>query len=158
MIPIFSEILKELKRKRAYRERIVEDIRAAFKEYASKHALDSESININTNLGNALETEMVINNKDYTATVNADIISGIVIKNKRRKDNSLPFYAFDKQVDKYGSVYISIFIKRNVKDVDEVPPIVKANEINKEILDYMGIDYHFNSQIVKKSVLYYKDL
>lgn len=138
------------------REKIMNDVRDAFKEYSNKHT--ESSIMINTNLGNALETEMIINNNDCSITVNADIISGIVIKNKRRKDNSLPFYAFDKSIDKYGSVYMSIFVKKNTKNADDIPPIVKANEINKEILDLLGMDYHFNSQIVKKSVLYYKDL
>lgn len=48
----------------------------------------------------------------YQFTIAINTVNGIVSKNQERKMNNLPFYPFDKTMDKYGTIYIAIFCKK----------------------------------------------
>lgn len=89
----------------------------------------------------------------YRFYVSVHSVSAIVSKNQLRKDNSLPFYPFDKKMDKYGTVYLNIFAEK----IDtEVKPDIKytiANTIVKHTLLNMGPQYHFVPQIVKRRII-----
>ena len=65
------------------------------------------SINVTGN-----ETLLTIRNENYLYKFRFDTISNIVTKNYKRKDNSLIYYPFDKAMDKYGTIYVSIFAQK----------------------------------------------
>lgn len=127
-------------------DKILEDIDIALKKIASNYE------NITIEHISDTETEVFIENDKCKLTINIDIVPGIVIKNKRRKDNSLPFYMFDKKMDMYGTVYMSIFKCNKVKDG------IISGDITVELMQALGGDYHFDSVVVKKGVLYQRGL
>ena len=130
-------------------DKILSDIKKALSEVAKTRNGNIETVS-------DTEIELHIDEEKYSMIINIDTISGIVIKNKHRKDNSLPFYAFDKRIDKYGSLYLSIFSQNKVKEL--VPTNNIANSITLELLEQLGVDYHFVSQIIKKGTLYSRGL
>ena len=74
----------------------------------------------------------------------------IVEMNKKRKDNDLTFYPFNKDMDKNATLYLSVFFKRKKKDASYPKAVVDA--IIKESLITMGADYHFSSMPVRGMV------
>lgn len=102
-------------------------------------------------------TEFVFHTIDgnYQYTIIIDTVNSIVSKNQERKDNSLPFYPFLKSMDKYGTVYISIFAKKISKVDNEESNIKfkKADDIVKEIIKNLGSDYHFSGQKIKRRLI-----
>lgn len=56
--------------------------------------------------------KIVFENDAYTFTVSFDTINSIVSKNQERSKNSLPFYPFNKEMDKFGTIYFSFFAEK----------------------------------------------
>ena len=54
----------------------------------------------------------------YMYTINFSTTSDIVHRNEIRKENNIPVYPFDKNMDKYGTYYISIFSEKKLNVVD----------------------------------------
>ena len=67
-------------------------------------------------------------------------------------------------MDKFGTMYISIFAKRetNINRVDDKLIYHKkyevANKFIKDFIDIMGVDYHFSSLKINQKILYWKDI
>lgn len=111
---------------------------------------------------NNIILEFCISGFQYTFCI--DTINGIVDKNQQRKLYQLPFYPFMKQMDKYGTFYISIFCKEidedhealefqslDRYDIGEKFLIEFINEMNKvESND----SYRFTRVIVRKRINY----
>lgn len=81
------------------------------------------SLEINPDTVNITEQEnqqiKITFEKDiFDFTVVIDTINNIVAKNQQRKINGLAFYPFEKCMDKYGTLFITIFAK--VKDSYEI--------------------------------------
>lgn len=55
----------------------------------------------------------------YTITVYIDSVNNLVTKNQQRKANMLAYYPFDKNMDKYGTLYVSIFAKKELEVKDK---------------------------------------
>ena len=90
--------------------------------------------------------------------IKLNTVTSIVTKNQLRKDNSLPFYPFDKCMDKYGTIYISIFAQKVSDTTDMAKKYDVANDFIKTLLINMGSDYHFIPQIIKRRIIMAKGL
>lgn len=99
----------------------------------------------------------------FRYTISIDTINTIVNKNKSRKDNNLPFYPFSKDMDMYGTLYVSIFAKKKytTAEVQDMSIIKynKADDIIRRFVNQLGPDYHWVGQQIKSNkVLNYKGL
>lgn len=96
---------------------------------------------------------VVIDNYRYTIIL--DTVNNIVSKNQNRKDNNLPFYPFLKQMDKYGTIYLSIFAQRThrIKNEDGNTKFKQADTIVKELMKLTGPDYCFSNQNIKRRLI-----
>ncbi|MBR6289277.1 MAG: hypothetical protein IKR19_08080 [Acholeplasmatales bacterium] len=90
--------------------------------------------------------------------IKLNTVTSIVTKNQLRKDNSLPFYPFDKCMDKYGTIYISIFAQKIEDEVENSKKYDEANDFVKVLLLNMGPDYHFIPQLIKRRIIMAKGL
>ena len=103
------------------------------------------------------ENNIVIGDKyaPYKVSIVTDTVSSIVTKNQLRKDNSLPFYPFNKTMDKYGTIYISIFTQKNRRMSDEEKNIKYqiSDSIIKDLINNLGVLYHFIPQMIKRRVI-----
>ena len=94
----------------------------------------------------------------YDYTFKIDTINSIVSKNLIRKGNSLAFYPFDKNMDKFGTVYLSVFAQRKLKFGYEDPnakpeKYVIADIVIRELIKKLGSNYHYIAQIIKRRVI-----
>lgn len=90
--------------------------------------------------------------------VKLNTVTSIVSKNQLRKDNSLPFYPFDKRMDKFGTIYVSVFAEKIDYNADNSAKYDVANDFIKNLLVAMGPDYHFIPQIIKRRIIMAKGL
>ena len=104
---------------------------------------------------------------EYTMVI--DTINNIVAKNQQRKINNLAFYPFEKNMDKYGTLFISIFAK--VEDsyeiIDDKEEKLKGKyNIAESVLKYLvdslntNVDHEFRYQriIIKKRINYWEGI
>lgn len=99
-----------------------------------------------------------------------DTINNIVAKNQQRKINNLAFYPFEKNMDKYGTLFVTVFAK--VEDEyeinDDKEEILKekyniAESVLKhliESLNNINTEHEFRYQriIVKKRINYWEGI
>lgn len=104
------------------------------------------------------DTKIRIQDDSFDYIVAIDTVNGIVSKNQKRKDNSLPFYPFNKDMDKYGTIYLSIFAKKTKKLSQEEGNIKfkMADHIVAEFVRNLD-DFHFINQPINKRVLYWEN-
>lgn len=109
---------------------------------------------------NNSEFIVTYNSDNYQYTIVLETVNSIVSKNQIRKDNSLPFYPFLKQMDKYGTVYISIFAQKLERVNNEVYNIKfkHADNFIKQLMIEAGSDYHFANQLIKRRLIYAKGI
>ena len=107
---------------------------------------------------NAKYHEYSFNHKGFDFYIKLNTVTSIVTKNQLRKDNSLPFYPFDKSMDKYGTIYISIFAQKSDENVDNSVKYDVANDFVKNLIAAMGPDFHFISQVIKRRIVMAKGL
>jgi hypothetical protein len=93
----------------------------------------------------------------YKYTVRINTVDEIVVKNLRRKDNSLSFYPFDKKMDKYGTLYMSIFAEK-INNNTVKNKFAYADLIIKDLIMILGTDYHYTSLPIKNQILYCPEL
>lgn len=89
------------------------------------------------------------NDKDFII-FRLNRVVDIVEMNKKRKDNDLTFYPFNKDMDKNATLYLSVFFKR--KKIEASYPKSMVDGVIKESLITMGSDYHFSSMPVRGMV------
>ena len=94
----------------------------------------------------------------FNYKINAETIQSIVTKNHMRKDNSLSFYPFSKKMDRYGTVYISIFGQRILECAKDADRFTFPDKFIKYLTEELGHNYHFGAQIVRKRLVDYKGL
>ena len=112
-----------------------------------------------TKLPNINEVKIVFEKEGYKFTIFFNTVNNIVNKNQQRKLNQLPFYPFSKDMDKYGTVYISIFCQK--MEVGEFGN-VKYEIAEKFISDFIRIlskeddsndQFHYVPLMVKKRII-----
>lgn len=98
------------------------------------------------------------NDDDYTYTIIIDTVNNIVNRNQRRKENSLTYYPFAKNMDRYGTMYLSIFCQKNHHIENNTPRkkyIIPDNFIIKLIQKLNEKSkYHYVSCRVNRKVVY----
>ena len=104
--------------------------------------------------------KIVFDKNNFRYNIIIDTISSIVTKNQQRMANNIDIYPYIKDIDKFGSVYLSIFAVRiNDNDIteDEDKEKYKVSEnmisrIINALNDYAvyGNYYHFERLIAKK--------
>lgn len=100
-----------------------------------------------------------IESEEVKTTIVVDTVQNIIEKNQNRKDNSLVFYPFDKNMDRYGTVYVSIFMQRKAGKLEKKEvKLAGANKVINELIRELGEKYHYVNTPVKKRLLYWKDL
>ena len=95
-----------------------------------------------TERGNNLTYRVILDTQEIT--INFDTINSIVSQNKDRKINGKSYYPFDKNMDKYNSIYVSV-ITDNINDVsydfaDKVlSNIVSALNKDEDLYEYKSL-------------------
>ena len=88
--------------------------------------------------------------------INIDSPNNIIYKNLDRKDKSLPFYPFDKNMDIYGTLYLSIFAKKNQPGSNTLK-FELPNDFVADLMNRLGSDFKFVSLFIKKRLVYYEE-
>ena len=83
--------------------------------------------------------------------IRINTVEEVVEMNHKRKDNDLPFYPFNKDMDKYGTVYVSVFYKKKSPTGSYPKEIVDT--LIKNVMVKFGADYHYTSVRVRSSVI-----
>lgn len=97
-------------------------------------------------------------NDHFSYMIKFNTVNFIVNKNHIRKDNDLAFYPFDKSMDKYGTIYVSVFAKKNFKVVNDPDKYTLPDTAIKDLVFSLGRDYHFTSLPIKNRILYWPGL
>lgn len=92
------------------RQSIIGEIEKSLNLIYLEEALHTDILRRGNNL--TYEIELL----DQTLCVNFDTINSIVTQNKDRKIMSLPFYPYDKTMDKYNSIYVSLVTNHRTDD------------------------------------------
>lgn len=141
---------------------IRDKLRSFVTEIIEKMWDDKECLNYEVSK-NMQELVITFSRGSYDFTVNIDTVNNIVTKNQIRKENNLPFYPFLKNMDKYGTLYLSIFAKKN-DDSDEITE--KYESAERFILNLcnllntyaeQGDEYKFERIIIKKRLNNWKE-
>lgn len=100
------------------------------------------------------------NQNGYQYQVYIDTNNSIVDKNLKRRDESLPFYPFIKSMDKYGTMYLSIFCKKEITNTepDNNHRFAVGDQIIEDLIKNLnendsGDQYKFTRVIVKKKII-----
>ena len=105
-----------------------------YNNYDKERVVDKQlGINIRTNIMNdilaSFDSSTILYNSSsrisikgesqcYMYTINFSTTSDIVNRNTQRKENNIPVYPFDKNMDKYGTWYVSIFGEKKLDAID----------------------------------------
>ena len=107
--------------------------------------LDHNVLNYKINKrGSNITLEMELSNKSIK--VNFDTINSIVSKNKDRKINKKQFLPFDKDMDKYNSIYVSV----ETDSIDE-DTYIKIDRILEKIMERLNSvedSFYFKSMVI----------
>ena len=112
--------------------------------------------------GNKTTLQIDDENGEYSYLFVVDTINNMVNKNQGRKENDLTFYPFKKTMDRYGTMYLSVFCQKN-KHIEENSPrkkyVIPDNIIRELIKRLNEVDnYHYVSNQVQRRVVYCKGL
>lgn len=143
------------------RSRIIKSIREILfilnRKYNS--AIDTGEIMLDIS-GN--KTTFKVYTEYYKYTFIVDTINNMVNKNQDRKENSLPYYPFKKSMDRYGTVYLSVFCEK-IKETPETESVRKKyvlpDNIIKEIISELNKtdNYHYNANQVKRKLVFFRE-
>ena len=94
----------------------------------------------------------------YHYTIKVDSVEDIVKYNHIRKDNDLTYYPFDRSMDKYGTVYMSVFAVKRVSGEADENKYGYADKLINDILKDLGPEYHFISCPIKGTVIHWDNI
>ena len=79
-------------------------------------------------------------NSEFDYTCSIDTINNIVTKNQIRIKESLPLFQFVKDMDKYGTMYVSMFCKRreDAPDVNHKKKYYYGNHFIRKFVDSLN--------------------
>lgn len=103
--------------------------------------------------------DIITHDDNFRYTIDIDTVNGIVAKNHKRKENSLPFFPFKKSMDKYGTVYVSIYAQKIRKIPQEAgnDKYRFAEDTINKLIKKLGDDLHkFYPMPITKRVIYWK--
>lgn len=110
--------------------------------------------------GNETEIELYDPEENFKYRINFDTVNNIVNKNQQRKANSLAFYPFLKDMDKYGTIYVSIFAEKlkKLNSHEANQKFVFADNYIKDFTKSLGAEYHYIPMPIKRRLLYWKGM
>lgn len=141
------------------RNSIIESIRELLPGLAKKYNIKGSDLSkLVTCEGN--ESIVYIGNESdhFTYMIKFNTVNFIVNKNHIRKDNSLSFYPFDKSMDKYGTIYLSVFAQKNFNKFNDPDKYSIPDAFIRDLVSQLGIDYHYISLPIKSRVIYWNGL
>ena len=158
-----SENISDKEAGESIREILKYDIKEAFTKTDLGDAIcyDLEEIN------STPSTIGVFEKYGFKFIVNINTVSGIVTKNKNRKLNNLSFYPFNKEMDKYGTMYLTIFAQKvsNIYDNETVSNKTKydiSDSLVKDLIVNLSKEsndkYHFVQMNLKRKLFYWNNL
>ena len=105
------------------------------------------------------ETKLSFETRDFSYIFVIDTVNNLVNKNQQRKANSLAFYPFNKDMDKYGTLYLCVFAQKKTDHGHPVQDKYKvSDQFIEHIINELGIDYHFIGQNTKSRLIYCKGI
>ena len=116
---------------------VLEAIRTLIKEY-------NATVDGNT---------FILDSDEGTYTVYIDTVDNMVTKNMSRRDNNLKYFPYDKEVDRFGCVYLAIFEEPSKLEKDGK---AFATSFVKKLIGMLP-EYHFNNLPVKSRIIYTED-
>lgn len=140
------------------REMILDNIRKILLILSEKY--NANNISFAYESKNSNESIVTIgNDKDhFSYIIKFNTVNFIVNKNHIRKENSLPFYPFDKNMDKYGTIYVSVYAKKNFKVVNDPDKYTLPDSIIRDLVYNLGEDFHYCSLPIKNRIIYWPGL
>jgi hypothetical protein len=138
------------------RNKIISDIRKILPDIAKNYNISNPEDMINNN---GMATELFIGSPEdhFNYIIRFDTVKAIVNKNHLRKDNNLPFYPFDKNMDKFGTIYVSIFIRKN-NNCSDSNKYNLPDSIIRDIIRSLGYEYHYDSLQIRSRILYWANV
>lgn len=128
------------------RQMILEMLETSLKELSyNDYVLSHQIVKRGNNL--TLEIRMI----NQVLRLNFDTINSIVTRNKDRKINQKSFLPYDKGMDKYNSIYVSVEANNVNDDTYDT-----ADEILSQIMGNMNLLedlYYFKSMIIKDPIV-----
>ena len=105
------------------------------------------------------ETIRSFENGNYQYTLKITTVSRLVTMNQHRKVNNLSYYPHDRNMDKYGAMYVALYCKYISDDVDTVSERYsfadKMLSIYMDTLEAVGTDkYFYLNMMIKKRLLF----
>ena len=103
------------------------------------------------------DTTVSIVNGNYSYKIIFSTVNSIVNRNYRRKDNNLTYYPFDKSMDKYGTIHVSIFAQK-LSDSDNNDQYSYPMDMISDLIKLLGWSYHYISMPIKGRLVYWEGL
>jgi hypothetical protein len=146
----------------ALNEKIFDDIREASAVIEKEISEDSSKFTSFSYRSAGSQYSAVLSDGIYKYTVDIVTNSDIVAKNRKRKINNLSFYPFEKNMDRYGTVYMAIYCEKIFSIVDEhvVPKYYKYNvcdDIVKLYINHLH-EYHYDQMEITRHIVKYTDI
>lgn len=141
-----------------YRNILFNYIKSEMREFMKEREF---SYDINYKENQSIEVIFLDSDSDNKFTIIIETINSVVNKNQQRKLNELPFYPFLKSMDKYCTMYMSIFAKKisSITNSDKA----KYESAEKFIIDFINRlnknatdndQYRFERTIIRKRINY----
>jgi hypothetical protein len=102
-------------------------------------------------------SEITFSDDNFTYIINFNTVNNIVAKNQKRKEKSLPFFPFDKEMDKYGTIYVTVYAQKKKKLSQEEGnnKFILADDLLFKMIKHMGDDYKYSPITISKRLLYW---
>ena len=95
----------------------------------------------------------IVDSEEGTYTIYIDTVDNMVTKNMSRRDNNLKYFPYDKDVDRFGCVYLAIFEEPSKLERDDRS---FGTNFVKRLIGMLP-EYHFNNLPVKSRIIYTED-
>lgn len=144
------------------RDTIIKHIRSVLTKIDKKFNFANPDADTLEYYGNKTVLKVDSAQGEYSYTFIFDTINNMVNKNQGRKDNGLTFYPFKKSMDRYGTIYLSVFCQKNRHILYNTPrkKYIIPDNIIKELIKELNTDnqFHYVSNQIKRHLVYCKGL
>ena len=102
-------------------------------------------------------SDIKFNDGNFIYRINFNTVNNIVTKNQKRKENSLPYFPFDKNMDKYGTIYITVYAQKTKKLTQEEGnnKFILADDLIFKLIKRLGKEYKYLPMTITKRIMYW---
>ena len=102
-------------------------------------------------------SDIKFNDGNFIYRINFNTVNNIVTKNQKRKENSLPYFPFDKNMDKYGTIYITVYAQKTKKLTQEEGnnKFILADDLIFKLIKSLGKEYKYLPMTITKRIMYW---